>query len=89
MVNVDIDKELYEDIKKLVRQRKYDYPSVKFFVQKVVYNEILRSKGNFDNDFEQFYSKIKELLQNKPELKSKIDEIYASEIKKIKKGVVQ
>ena len=87
MVNVDIDKDLYEDIKNVIEKRKYDYASVKFFVQKAIYNEILRPKDNLDNDFDKFYSKIKELMQKNPELKSKVDEIYSEEIKKIKKGV--
>lgn len=47
MVNVDIDGDLYEDIKSLVKQNKYDYPSVKFFVQKVVYNELRNSSEEF------------------------------------------
>ena len=89
MVNVDIDKELYEHIKGVIKKKKYDYASVKFFVQKAIYNQLLISEDNFDTDFDKFYSKIKEILQNKPELKSKVDEIYASEIKKIKKGVLQ
>ncbi|MBS3124175.1 hypothetical protein J4437_06110 [Candidatus Woesearchaeota archaeon] len=89
MVNVDIDQELYEDVKKLVKQRKYDYPSVKFFVQKVIHNELLRSKDKSDADFDKFYSKLKEIIKHHPELKSKIDEVYSSEVKKIKRGVVQ
>lgn len=89
MVNVDIDKELYEDIKRAVKKNKYDYASVKFFVQKAIYNEILKSKDNFDTDFDKFYSKIKEFLKNHPELMSKVDEVYSSEVKKIKKGVLQ
>ena len=87
MVNVDIDRELYHEIKQIVKKKKYDYASVKFFVHKAIYNELLRSKDNFD--FDKFYSKIKELLQNNPELKYKIDAIYAEEIKKIKKGALQ
>ena len=87
MVNVDIDKDLYEDVKELIKKKKYDYASVKFFVHKAIYNEILRSKENSDSD--KFYSKIRELLQNNPELKYKIDAIYVEELKKIKKGVVQ
>ena len=89
MVNVDIDKDLYEDVKRIVKKNKYDYASLKFFVHKAIYNELLRSKDNFDIDFDKFYSRIKEILENNPELKFKVDEIYASEIKKIKKGVMQ
>ncbi|MEK6983473.1 MAG: hypothetical protein AABX33_02785 [Nanoarchaeota archaeon] len=88
MVNVDIDKDLYEDVKKAVKKKKYDYASVKFFVQKAIYNELLKSKDSFDSD--KFYSKIKEFLKSNPELMSKIDETYSSEIKKIKKeGVLR
>ena len=88
MVNVDIDKDLYEDVKEVIKKKKYDYASVKFFVQKAIYNEILSSKDSFD--FDKFYSKIKEFLKNNPELMSKIDEVYSSEVKKIKKeGVIQ
>ena len=90
MVNVDIDKDLYEDIKEVIKKKRYDYASVKFFVQKAIYNEILKSKDISDTNFDKFYSKIKELLQNNPQLKTKIEEIYDSEIKKLKKeGVVR
>jgi predicted methyltransferase len=89
LVNVDIDKDLYEDIKKLIKKNKYNYSSIKFFVQKAIYNELLNNKNTFDDNFDKFYSKLKEILQHNPELKSKIDEVYASEIKKIKKGVLQ
>jgi len=89
MVNVDIDKSLYEDVKKLIKKNKYDYPSVKFFVQKAVYNEIISKNGFDHNDINGVFSKLKELLQNNPELKSKVDEIYSEELKKIKKGALQ
>ena len=87
MVNVDIEKELYEDIKKIVRQNKYDYASIKFFVQKAIYNELASKNNSSGNDL--FYSKVKELLDSNPELKSKIDEIHDSEVKKLKKGVLR
>ena len=87
MVNVDVDNDLYKDIKEVIKKKKYDYASVKFFVQKAIYNELLKSKDNLD--FDKFYSKIKEFLKNNPELMSKIDEVYSSEVKKIKKGVLQ
>ena len=88
MVNVDIEEELYEDIKKTVKQNKYDYASIKFFVQKAIYNE-LTSKNISSGNNELFYSKVKELLDRNPELKSKIDEAYEFEIKKLKKGVLR
>ena len=87
MVNVDVDNDLYKDIKEVIKKKKYDYASVKFFVQKAIYNELLKSKDNLD--FDKFYSKIKEFLKNNPELMSKIDEVYSSEVKKIKNGVLQ
>ena len=87
MVNVDIDNELYEEIKRAVKNNKYDYASIKFFVQKAIYNELLKSNKNVDAD--EFYSKVKELLDNNPELKSKIDEAHEFEIKKLKKGVLR
>ena len=88
MVNVDIEEELYEDIKKTVKQNKYDYASIKFFVQKAIYNELTASKNNsLDNEL--FYSKVRELLDSNPELKSKIDELHDSEVKKLKKGVLR
>ena len=65
-------------------KNKYIYPSVKFFVQKAVYNEIQSSKKNFNNDVEGFYAKIKALLSYNPELRSRIDKLYDSEVKKIR-----
>lgn len=89
MVNVDIDKSLYESIKKKVKKDRYAYPSIKYFVQRAVYNEMLNSKDGSDNAFGKFYSKLKEILPDDPELISKVDAVYASEIKKNKKGVVR
>jgi|SRR3989344_216743 len=88
LVNVDVDNDLYEEIKQIIGKRKYDYSSVKFFVQRAIYNEIQRSKGA-DSDFEKTFAKVKEILKHHPELKARLDEIYNSEIKKIKKGVMQ
>ena len=65
-------------------KNKYLYPSVKFFVQKAVYNEIKSSKKNFNNDVEGFYAKIKSILAYNPELRSRIDRLYDSEVKKIR-----
>jgi len=92
MVNVDIDKELYEGVKRAVQKRKYNYPSIKFFVQKAIYNELINSKTYVDNDFNDFdelYSKLKESIRHNPKLRAKVDEIYNSEIKKIKRGILQ
>ena len=84
MVNVDIDRDLYNDIKKFVNKNKYLYPSVKFFVQKAVFNEIQSSKKHANNDVESLYAKIKALLSYNPELRSRIDKFYDSEVRKIK-----
>ena len=40
IVNVDIDSDLYDGIKRIIRKNKYDYPSIKFFVQKAIFNEL-------------------------------------------------
>lgn len=40
MVNVDIDKDLYEDIKRLVRENKLNYPSIRHFVHKMLLDRI-------------------------------------------------
>lgn len=87
MVNVDIDKELYEEVKQLVEKKKYDYPSVKFFVQKAVYHQMLKSKSSYEENLDEFYSKLKILLQNYPELRSKIDEVFAAEVSAIRKAI--
>lgn len=71
MVNVNIDNELYEEIKKLTKKNKYFYPSIKFFIQKAVFNELLKSKNNNHNS-DVFYSKVKEIIKDNPELASKI-----------------
>lgn len=46
MVNVNIDDELYEGIKEVVKKNKYNYPSIKFFVQKAVHSEFLKFTGS-------------------------------------------
>ena len=86
MVNVDIDKELYEEIKQLIKKNKYDYSSVKFFVHKSIYNEILKSSNHL-NDFESLYSQLKDLLKDNPSLKSRVEKIYSSETKKLERGI--
>lgn len=85
LVNVDIDNELYNEVKELVKKNKYDYPSVKFFVQKVIRKEILNSRKNIDYD--NLFLKLKGALRNNPELLSKIDRLYDSEAKKLKEEV--
>lgn len=47
MVNVDIDIDLYGDIKDIVRKNKLTYPSIKFFVNKVLFDKSLEIKENF------------------------------------------
>jgi len=87
MVNVDIDETLYADIKEKVKERKFEYPSIKFFVQRAICNELLGTKNSSDKDFERFYSRLKEAIKNNPDFKSKLDEAYSAEIKKIKEGI--
>ena len=88
MVNVDIEKELYDDIKQSIKKHKYHSPSVKFFVQKAIYNELHKLKSSSGNGVEEFYSKLKQFIEQYPELKSKIDEVYAVELKKMKRKVL-
>jgi len=40
MVNVDIEQELYEQIKIIVEKRGIDYPSINNFVNKAVKNQV-------------------------------------------------
>ena len=89
MVNVDIDEDLYEDIKALIKKFKYDYPSIKFFVQKAIYNELINSKNAGSAEIFNFYSKLKEIINHNPELQSKVDEMYSSEVRKLRKGVLR
>ena len=86
MVNVDIEKELYEDIKRTVQKRKYHYPSIKFFVQKSIYNELLSTKNYSDDNFDELYSKLKETIRFNPELRAKVDEMHGKEIKRLRKA---
>ena len=89
MVNVDIDRELYEGIKRAVQKKKYHYSSIKFFVQKAIYNELHTSKAYSDDDIDELYSKLKETIKYNPELKAKVDDVYDKELKKIKKGILR
>ena len=79
MVNVDIDKDLYESIKELIKKRKYEYPSVKFFVQRAIYDRILNS-----NNKDYIYDSLKQIIKGSPELKDKIDVAFNSKLKKLK-----
>ena len=85
MVNVDIDKYLYNDVKKFVREHRLEYPSVKFFVQKAVSNEILYPKNKLD-DFEKAYTQLKKLLDDNRFL---LEEIYSLNGSVIKKRVLE
>ena len=89
MVNVDIEKDLYEDIKKLIKENKYSYPSIKFFVQKAIYNELLNTKDSSNDNYSKFYLKMKDILKDNPQLMNKINEIYSSEFKISRKKVIQ
>ena len=40
MVNVDIELEIYKDMKQVVKNNKLEYPSVKFFVQKALIEKL-------------------------------------------------
>jgi len=80
MVNVDIDTELYEDVKSVIKKHRYEFPSIKFFVQKAIYKEILNSTN--DGSFHDFYAKLKEILRENKDVVAKIDQLYDSEIKR-------
>lgn len=85
MVNVDIDKDLYEDVKKIVKENKYDFPSVKFFIQKAVFNEIKKD----DSEIERFYLKVKKMLRDDPELMERVDGVFESEARKQRRVVLR
>jgi len=44
-VNVDIDKDLYEDIKSIVRQDRVNFPSIRHFVQKMLLEKVVERKN--------------------------------------------
>ena len=46
MVNVDIDKDLYEDIKQVVKKDRLNFPSIRHFVQKMLLDKIIEVKNN-------------------------------------------
>ncbi|MBI2647329.1 hypothetical protein HYW99_02535, partial [Candidatus Woesearchaeota archaeon] len=76
-------------IKRAIKKNKYHYPSIKFFVQKAIYNELSSYKSSSASEVDEFYSKLKDILEQNPDLKEKIDEIYSSEIKKLRRSVVR
>ena len=45
MVNVDIDKDLYEDIKGVVRKDKLKFPSIRHFVHEMLLEKMGGVKG--------------------------------------------
>ena len=45
MVNVDIDADLYEDIKSIVKQDRLNYPSIRHFVQKMLLEKVVEKKN--------------------------------------------
>lgn len=45
MVNVDIDKSLYENITKIVNENKLDFPSIRHFVNKMLFEKV--KENNF------------------------------------------
>ena len=46
LVNVDIDKDLYEDIKEVVKKDKLNFPSIRHFVQKMLFDKVTEVKNN-------------------------------------------
>jgi len=46
MVNVDIDKELYDKVKLIVNGNKLEYPSVRFFVQRSLLEKVEPKEDN-------------------------------------------
>lgn len=44
MVNVDIDDGLYEDIKRIVKKDKIKHPSIKHFVQVILFDRVTEIK---------------------------------------------
>lgn len=46
LVNVDIDKDLYEDIKNVVKKDRLNFPSIRHFVQKILLDKVIEVKNN-------------------------------------------
>ena len=45
MVNVDIDTDLYEDIKQIVRKDRVNFASIRHFVQKMLLEKVVERKN--------------------------------------------
>ena len=61
MVNVDIDADLYEDIKSIVKQNRLDYPSIRHFVQKMLLEKVVERKRlgvHYQTDFGQAFGEF-------------------------------
>jgi len=50
MAMVDIDKELYEKIKKIVKENKIEYPTHQNFVNKAVNKLIIKEESEIDTN---------------------------------------
>jgi len=46
LVNVDIDEDLYKDIKEVVKKDKLNFPSIRYFVHKMLIDKIMEVKNN-------------------------------------------
>ena len=46
LVNVDIDKDLYEDIREVVKKDKLNFPSIRHFVHKMLLDKVMDVKNN-------------------------------------------
>ncbi len=53
MVNVDIDKDLYEDIKEVVKKDRLNFPSIRHFVHKMLLDKVIEEKNNRKEEKEQ------------------------------------
>jgi len=45
LVNVDIDEDLYKDIKEVVKKDKLNFPSIRHFVHKMLIDKIMEKKN--------------------------------------------
>lgn len=45
MVNVDVDKDLYNDIREIVKKDKLNFPSIRHFVHKHLLDKIIEIKN--------------------------------------------
>lgn len=46
LVNVDIDKDLYKDIKNIVKKDRLNFPSIRHFVHKMLIDRVIEAKNN-------------------------------------------